>query len=110
MALPQPWTGNPVTPALLRWRLLLQGRQVSRWVTAVDFRRVAPPNTAYSSVYARWTRQNKKAREGRYRFVLADGWDSRSVFDGSYEVEIAATDTRGNTGTARFPITVLNRV
>ena len=59
-------------------------------------------------MYAHWTRQNKQAAVGRYRFYLTRGWDSRSVPDGLYAVEVAASDTKGNTGTARFPLTVVN--
>jgi hypothetical protein len=82
---------------------------VSRWITSVDFRAGIPENEAYWSVYARWTRQNKKSRTGRYRFYLVHGWDSRAVANGQYTVEVAASDTRGNRGIARFAITVANR-
>ena len=68
-----------------------------------------PANEAYSYTYARWTRQNKRARSGRYRFYLAHGWDTRAFADGRYTVEVAARDTRGNTGIARFPITIANK-
>jgi murein DD-endopeptidase MepM/ murein hydrolase activator NlpD len=108
MALPEPWTGNPVTPARLSWRLIHNGRQVTPWVTAIDFRRTEPPDSAYDSVYAVWTRQNKRAHPGRYRFVLATGWDSRRLADGRYEIDVEAADTKGNACRERFAVVIKN--
>ena len=108
MPLPEPWTGNPVTPARLSWRLVRAGHPVTPWVTPIDFRRVSPPDSAYDTVYARWTRQNKKAREGRYRFVLAAGFDTRRLANGRYAIEVVAADTKGNAGHARFVLTIEN--
>ena len=107
---PGRWGGKPVTPALVRWRLVTpRGRVVQGWRTAVDHRLVKPDDGAYSSQYARWTRQNKRGRAGRYRFVLATGWDTRKLEDGAYVVEVAAHDVSGNTGSRSFPIRVANR-
>ena len=108
---PGRWGGKPVTPALLLWDVTTPGgRVVQGWRTAIDHRLVEPDDGAYSTVYARWTRQNKKNRVGRYRFVLAAAWDTRTLADGRYVVEVAASDVRGNTGVARFPIRIANQV
>jgi hypothetical protein len=106
---PGRWGGKPVTPALLRWRLTTtSGRVVRGWRPAIDHRLTIPSNDLYATQYGRWTRQNKRNRVGRYRFVLRAGWDSRTVADGRYVVEVEATDVSGNGSAARFPIRVAN--
>jgi hypothetical protein len=108
---PGRWGGKPMTPSLLRWRLVTPyGAVVRGWRTAIDHRLVKPDDAAYTTQYAQWTRQNKRGRPGRYRFVLTASWDTRGVTDGVYLVEVAASDTRGNTGFRRFPIRIANRV
>jgi len=108
---PGRWGGKPVTPSLLRWRLVTPyGAVVRGWRTAIDHRLVKPDDAVYTTQYAQWTRQNKRGRPGRYRFVLTASWDTRGVADGVYLVEVAASDTRGNTGFRRFPIRIANRV
>jgi hypothetical protein len=105
------WGGKPVTPSLLRWRLTTaRGRVLLPWSAAIDHRLRIPSNDRYRTEYGRWTRQNKKNRIGRYRFVLRAGWDSRTVADGRYVVEVAASDVSGNTTVARFPIRIANRL
>jgi hypothetical protein len=79
---PGRWGGKPVTPALLRWRGTTDGRVVERWRTAIDHRLVKPEDDAYTTEYARWTRQNTRNRPGRYRFVLAAAWDTRTTKQG----------------------------
>lgn len=110
VAVPGRWGGKPVTPALLRWRLTTPGGDTVRaWRTAIDHRLTIPSNDRYRTQYARWTRQNKRSRIGRYRFVLAAGWDTRALADGWYVVEVAATDVSGNRTIARFPVRIANR-
>ena len=110
IAVPGLWGGKPVTPALLRWRLTTpDGHVVRAWSPAIDHRLTIPSNDRYRTEYGRWTRQNKRNRIGRYRFVLQAGWDTRTVADGRFVVEVSATDVSGNTGVARFPIRVANR-
>jgi len=107
---PGRWGGKPVTPSLLRWRVTTRnGRVVQGWRTAIDHRRVEPVDDAFTAEYARWTRQNKRNRPGRYRFVLAAAWDTRTLADGRYVVEVAASDVSGNRTVARFPVRITNR-
>jgi len=107
---PGRWGGKPVTPALLRWRVTTGGGRVLRgWRTAIDHRLAKPADDAFTTQYARWTRQNKRNRAGRYRFVLAAAWDTRTLADGLYVVEVSASDVSGNTTVARFPIRIANR-
>lgn len=104
-----PWNDKPLTPALLRWRLVGNG-VTPAWRTAVDFRLTYPSNDSWNETYARWTRQNKKKWDARYRFYLVHGLDTRSLRDGRYEVEVSATDIRGNHASCAFTLTVANRV
>jgi hypothetical protein len=106
-ALPEPYTGNPVSPVLLRWRVRGNGA-VTAWKTVADFRSGIPRNDAFYSVYAPSTRQNWQEHEGRYRFVVARGFDTSELGGGRHVIEVMATDTKGNTGTARFPVDVVN--
>jgi hypothetical protein len=103
---PGRWTGKPVTPAFICWRIVGRGRVITRWQTAADFRSVLP--TSFDAIYARWTRQNKRSRLGRYRFLLAGRWDSRTVRDGAYRLEVHVADTRGNASRSSVRFTVHN--
>ena len=111
LAVPKPWANRPVTPALVRWRLVdSSGATVMPWVTAIDFRMRIPADDAYGRVYARWTRQNRPWSNGRYRIVLARGWDTSTLARGAYHIEIRAADTHGNSSSQRFPIRVANQL
>ena len=103
-----PWHDKPLTPALLQWRLLERGRAVTRWRTAIDFRLTYPSNDLWSRTYTSWTRQNKRIWDARYGFYLVHGFDTRTLHDGTYRVQVKATDIRGNTGSAFFPLEVAN--
>jgi peptidase M23-like protein len=105
-----PWHDKPLTPALLQWRLLDGGRAVTDWRTAVDFRLIYPSNALWGRTYTSWTRQNKKIWDARYGFYLVHGFDTRTLHDGTYRVQVKATDIRGNTGSASFPLDVANNL
>jgi murein DD-endopeptidase MepM/ murein hydrolase activator NlpD len=102
---PEPW---PVTPALLRWRILRGAKAVSGWHTAYDFRRDVLPPSRFGSVYATGTRMNHPGWAGYYSFYLAHGWSSSSLPNGSYRIEVAASDVRGNVGISIFRLTIAN--
>jgi hypothetical protein len=103
LAPPAPWDGKPVSPALVRWRLVGE----TGWTTAVDFRAALP--SSFDGVYAKWTRPNHPGSRGRYRFVLAHDFDTRRLADGRHELEVVALDSRGNVGRLRRTFTVDNR-
>jgi len=63
---PAPW---PVTPALLRWRILQSGSVVVRWRTAYDFRLHVLRPSQFALVYADGTRMNHPGRAGYYCFL-----------------------------------------
>jgi hypothetical protein len=108
-----PWNDKPVTPALVEWRLV-GGRSLvsSIWHVAADFEG-ALPTVPFTSVYARWTRQNhpwKRGGTARYRFYLARGLDTHTLANGTYRVVVRVVDTRGNSADASRTLTVANGV
>jgi Peptidase family M23 len=95
VSVPGKWANRPVMPAVVRWRIL--GTRVRHsWQTALDFSATIPAPEQFDSVYARWTRQNHAWRPGRYRVQIARDWDSASLRNGTYVLEVEAIDTRGN--------------
>lgn len=113
-----PWFGKPVAPAVIRWRMLAaDGSVVQPWATAFDVRLDEPPPVRFWRVYAKGTYQNFPVlddhfdwgRPGRYLFRLThDLVDTRALPDGSYVVEVQASDICGNTGSLRQQVTVAN--
>jgi hypothetical protein len=114
VAAPLPWGRVPVTPALVEWRLLSGDVLASSgWHVAADFRGYLP-RVPFSSVYARWTRQNhadsKHNAFGRYRFLLARGLDTRLLPNGTYRLVVRVSDTAGNASQSSRTFTITNRV
>jgi hypothetical protein len=107
---PPPWDHLPVTPAVLRWRVLRAGEVVRAWHTPVDFRSTLLPQSAFARVYAPGTRQNHAGTPGLYRFYLAHTWSTATIPDGAYELQAEASDLAGNTGTHTLGFTVANNV
>jgi murein DD-endopeptidase MepM/ murein hydrolase activator NlpD len=98
---PGPWTNEPVTPALLRWRIGSDGA----WHVTADFRERMLDRNLFASVYAPETRQNHQGRPGAYAFFLSHAWKPA---DGSYDIEVEAADTRGNRAVGSIRITVVD--
>jgi hypothetical protein len=94
VAVPAPWAGKPVAPALVEWRVRRPGVPAPAWTVAIDFRTFLP-RIPFAAVYADGTRQNYASTLGSYRFVLARGWHAtpQSV------LEVRVSDTAGNTAT-----------
>jgi hypothetical protein len=112
---PAPWHGLPVTPALLRWRLLRGRAVVVPWTVAFDARTSFQPDVSgasdvnFARVYAPGTRQNHPNEPGLYRFWLARGFDTRPHPDGAYTLEAEAADVRGNASRGRLAVAFVNR-
>ncbi|HVP75975.1 MAG TPA: M23 family metallopeptidase [Gaiellaceae bacterium] len=100
---PGDWADEPVTPALLRWRVLRDGRPDSDWTTAADFRSRMLDAKLFPSIYTPATRQNHKGEPGFFSFYLAQEWKPA---DGSYRLEVQALDTRGNEADARLDVSI----
>jgi len=108
VAPPVPYTHMPVTPALVRWRLVAHATEVVPWRTTADFRTTIPANSLYHTVYARATTQNHPPTPGRYRFLLAHAFDTRAHRDGSYRLDVEVADTRGNASRGHLTLTITN--
>ena len=67
-----------------------------------------PPGDLYSSIYAPGTYQNKPHRPGQYIFWVAHGIDTTVIPNGTYTLEVFATDTRNNIGSASLGFTIAN--
>ena len=93
---PGAWAGEPVTPALLRWRV---GN--GQWRTAADFRAKMLPKSEFGQVYTPTTLQNHKGEPGCFSFYLARNWHPT----GSYTVYVEASDMSGNRTVASVQFT-----
>jgi hypothetical protein len=107
LAVPRPWHDLPVMPAVVRWRLLdTAGKQLRDWKTVVDFRETIPSASEFDRIWAPGTTQNHVREPGRYRLVLGRDGELAALRPGSYVVEIALGDTRGNGSRSRMPLSV----
>ena len=88
---PGAWRAEPVTPALLRWRVA-----GGVWHVAVDFRSTMLPASRFASVYTSATRQNHKGIAGRFSFYLVRGAEAQRLLTGGAPIEVEATDIAGN--------------
>jgi hypothetical protein len=102
---PGPWAREPVAPALIQWRALGSGGGLGRWHTAVDFRHRMLDRSLFDSIYAPPTAQNHMGEAGLYCFYVAHDWKPA---DGTYRLEVAASDTRGNRAIASLDATLAN--
>ena len=98
---PGPWANEPVTPALLRWRIGTTGR----WHVAADFTHHMLDRRLFASVYAPETTQNHEGKPGTFAFFLSHSWKPA---DGAYRVQVEAADSRGNRALGTVDITVLH--
>jgi hypothetical protein len=111
---PPPWHGIPVTPALVRWRLVRNAKAVVPWRVATDSRLSFAPKVVENSdehfghVYAPGTRQNHPEQPGLFRFWLERGFDTREHDDGTYRLDVEAADVRGNSSRGHLDLTFVN--
>jgi Peptidase family M23 len=115
---PQPpgWQGMPVTPARIRWRLMRAMQPVVPWQVAVDHRNSFHPDVQgspasdvnFGAVYAPDTTQNNPNAPGLFHFWLKRGFDTSRYPDGSYVLEVEASDVRGNPSTDNLTLTFVN--
>ena len=108
IAPPPPWNAVKLSPATISWRIVQGTVEMMPWDLAVDFGGTLLPRSLFTDVYAPGTKQNKKLRPGNLVFYLQHEFDTHALVNGPYELEITASDTRGNTGSARVPFTVAN--
>jgi hypothetical protein len=116
LPVPEPWSGLPVSPALVGFELTTPaGREVLPPQTPADFARTEPGNARFFDVYAPGTFQNDPAighhffrgAAGEYLYELTpSGLDTAALRPGRYVVTVTAEDTCGNTGTLSEPLDV----
>jgi len=98
-----PWFQLPVTPAVVRWRIVDEhGGVVVPWRAHYDVRQVLP-RVDYHAVYAQGTTQNHPDAPGLYRFQLARNFVARSLHSGAYAVQVVLVDSRGNRTHSAWP-------
>jgi len=104
---PEPWTGLPIAPALVSWKLTkLDGTVLVPLRAAADFRATVPPNPQFWTVYARGTYQNAPrfgiqqfgGLPGRFLYVLSPELDTRTLPNGVALISVGVKDERGNVG------------
>ena len=78
--------------------------------TPVDFTKTLLPQSAFGRIYAPGTRQNHAGEPGLYRFYLAHTWTTATLPDGSYDLEVEASDLAGNAGSLTKRFTIANNV
>jgi hypothetical protein len=105
---PAPWDVARLAPASVSWDLLNGNGAVVESSVAAYFDFSLPLNSLYSWIYAPGSYQNKPHRPGQYIFWLAHGLDTTSLPDGAYTLEVMASDTRSNIGTATVELTMAN--
>ena len=111
---PPPWHDIPVTPALVRWRLVRNAQQVVPWRIAADFRTSFVPDVVgnsdvhFGDVYAPGTRQNHPNEPGLFRFWLGRGFDTHAHPDGDYRLDVEVADVRGNASRGHLVLTFAN--
>jgi hypothetical protein len=113
---PPGWHGLPVTPARIRWRLTRKPKTVVPWRVVFDHRSAFRPHvrgapasdTHFATIYTPDTTQNNPNIPGNYHFWLARQFDTDAYPDGNYQVEVEASDVRGNPRLAALDVTIVN--
>jgi murein DD-endopeptidase MepM/ murein hydrolase activator NlpD len=107
MVPPPPWDVARVAPATIWWDLVDGSGGIVDSSVAVSLEFALPP-TAYDWTYAPGTYQNKPNRPGNYLYWIAHAFDTTAFPDGAYRLEVFASDTRHNVGTAEVDLTIAN--
>ncbi len=107
---PAPWDVARLAPASVSWKVLDSADATVKSGVSVRFQLRLPGNARYPFIYAPGTYQNKPHRPGQYIFWVAHGLDTASFPDGTYTLEVLASDTRGNVGFDTLQFTTANGV
>jgi hypothetical protein len=113
---PPGWHNLPVTPARIRWRLTRNAQPVVPWQVAFDCRTSfrptvqgnPPTDSNFATTYAPDTTQNTFNSPGNYHFWLTRHFDTSNHPDGSYQLEVEASDVRGNPRLSAHTVTFTN--
>ena len=105
---PSPWDVARIAPDSISWSLTDAAGAVAAAGTSISFAHGIPVNSLYGFFYAPGTYQNKPHRPGRYLYWAVHALDTTKLPNGTYRFEVAASDTRGNRGTAAVDLTIAN--
>lgn len=105
---PAPWDVARLAPASVWWELVDSRGVMVQSATTVNFDYTLPLTGLYSWIYAPGTYQNKPHRPGQYIFWILHGLDTTALPNGAYTLEVMASDTRRNTGTATLGFETAN--
>jgi hypothetical protein len=105
---PSPWDVARVAPATIWSDLVDSNGAVVESTIAVSLEFDLPPNVVYDWTYAPGTYQNKAHRPGNYVYWLVHALDTTAFPDGTYHLEVFASDTRYNVGKAEIDLTIAN--
>ena len=117
LRLPSAFADYAVSPALLTWTLRrVGGRAYVSNVPIADFRTTLPPARRFWDVYARGSFQNSPRFSnrqffipGRYYYNLSTFFHTGSYPNGLYEIDVHASDMRGNSSDTQQRFTIANR-
>jgi hypothetical protein len=105
---PPPWDVARVAPAAVGWDLTDSAGRVVQSSLSVSLNFALPSNLEYGWMYAPGSYQNKPHRPGHYVYWLAHAFDTTAFSDGTYSLEVFASDTRDNVGRAKVDLTFAN--
>jgi murein DD-endopeptidase MepM/ murein hydrolase activator NlpD len=108
IAPPPPWEVARLAPAAIWWNLIDANGAVVQSSLTVSFDVILPSSSLYNWIYAPGTYQNKPHRPGKYLFWIAHGFDTTAFPNGTYTLQVEASDTRRNIGSASAQITIVN--
>lgn len=107
IAVPPPWANMPVTPVLIRYRIVRFGKAVVPWRIGVDLRKFRQPD-AFHVVFGPETRQNHPNKPGLYCYNLAHDWNTALYPNGSYRIDVEASDVHGNAARSNLTFSIGN--
>ena len=109
ITVPAPWHHMPVAPARVRYRIFCRGECIVPLRPGIDLRVFRTPS-AFHVIYGPDTRQNHPNRPGHYSFILAHDWNTATLADDRYLLEVEAADIHGNRAVSSLPFTIRNGI
>ncbi len=105
---PNEWSQVRLAPALIRWRIVQGQNTVRQWEAPVDFRTFLVPFDLFDFIYAPSTFQNRPNKPGHYVYYLAHEFDTTSLSNGAYVLQVDALDAQENVAQASFAFIIAN--
>jgi hypothetical protein len=107
LPVPPPWAHMPVSPALVRYRVVRGGTSVVPWKVGVDLRTFRKAD-AFHVLFGKDTRQNHPGKPGLYVYNLAHDWNTAAHPNGTYRIDVEASDIHGNRARSNLAFTIEN--